>query len=111
MFAPGWLAGEKRMKTTDWIVTASDLQANPGVVLKNAKQRPLIVTEGGRPSAYVVSVELFDRLLDYLLELERSQLVTNLAEGERQFAASQFVTLQEAVAAAEEKWQAQESGA
>ena len=99
------------MKTTDWIVTTSDLQANPGVVLKNAQQRPLIVTEGGRPAAYVLSVELFDHLLDHLLELERTQLVTNLAEGERQFATNQFVTLQEAVAAAEANWQAQEDEA
>lgn len=99
------------MKTTDWIVTASDLQANPGVVLQNAKQRPLIVTEGGRPSAYVLSVEFFDHLVEHLLELERSELVTNMAEGERQFAAGQFVTLKDAVSAAEAKWQAQENAA
>jgi len=96
------------MKTTDWIVTESDLQADPGVVLKNAKQRPLIVTEEGRPSAYVLSVELFDQLVERLLHLERAELVGNLAEGERQFASGQFIPLQDAVASAEANWQAQE---
>lgn len=96
------------MKTTDWIVTASDLQTNPSIVLENAKQRPLIVTDAGRPSVYVLSVEMFDTLIERLLELERIELVTNIADGERQFDTGQYVTLKEAVATAEAKWQMQE---
>ncbi len=97
------------MKTTDWIVTASDLQADPSVMLENAKQRPLIVTDAGRPSAYMLSVEMFDALVDRLLELEQLELVTNITEGEQQFDAGQYVTLQAALETAEAKWQAQES--
>jgi prevent-host-death family protein len=50
------------LKTTEWIVTTTEAQQNLGVLLKNARQRPFIITEDGRPSAYVVSVELFDFL-------------------------------------------------
>jgi hypothetical protein len=62
-----------------------------------------------QPSPILLGVELFDLLVERLLELERAELVVNLAEGERQFAAGQFVTLQAAVTAAEAKWQAQEN--
>jgi prevent-host-death family protein len=92
------------LKTTEWIVTTSDLQENPGAVLKNARQRPLIITEEGRPAAYVVSVELFDLLFERLLEAEQLELSKGIEEGEQQFAAGDFVTLADAMRAAEAKW-------
>lgn len=97
------------MKTTDWILTTADLQANPAIVLKHAKERPLIVTEAGRPSAYVLSVELFDALVERLAELEENELATNIAQAEEQFATGQYLRLQDAVAALEEKWQHDEA--
>jgi len=93
------------MKTTEWIITAADLQADPTVVLRHAKERPLIVTEAGRPSVYVLSVEIFDAMLERLTELENQELTTNITQAEAQFAAEQFVPLQEAVSVLEEKWQ------
>ena len=98
-------------KTKDWIVTDSDLQRDPNLILKHAQQRPLIVTAEGRPTAYVLSVEMFDALLERMLELERADLVHHLAKGEREFDSGDFVTLQEAVASAEAAWQLQESAA
>jgi prevent-host-death family protein len=97
------------MKTTEWIITKSDLQHHPNIVLNNAKQRPLIVTNEGRPSAYVLSVDMFDSLLERLLELEHAELGSNIATGERQFEAGSYLTLKDAVAVAEVKWQSQES--
>lgn len=97
------------MKTTDWIVTAADLQADPTVILKHAQQQPLIVTEAGRPSAYVLSVELFDAMVERLTELEAYELASNVAQAEEQFASGQFVSLQEAVAILEANWQADEA--
>lgn len=35
------------MKTTEWIIPATDLQADPVAVLQKAQQRPLIVTDEG----------------------------------------------------------------
>ena len=96
------------MKTTDWIVPVSDLQENLATIIKNAKQRPLVVTDEGRPSLYVLSVDLFDTLVERLSEMERAELEKNLAEGESQFATGASVTLKEALAAAEAKWQVEE---
>jgi len=92
------------MKTTEWIITASDLQHNPQVVLNNAKQRPLIVTDEGRPKVYVLSVDMFDSIMERLVELEDLELSTNIAESETQFEAGNYLTLDDAVAAAEVKW-------
>ena len=97
------------LKTTDWIVTIEDVAQNITTVLKNAKKQPLIVTEDGRPSAYVLSVEIFDRMFGQLIQQEESQFSANVTEGERQFSKGEFVTLKAALAAAETKWQAQEA--
>ncbi len=97
------------MKTTDWIVTTADLQADPAIILKHAKERPLIVTDAGRPSAYVLSVELFDAMVERLAELEENEISLNIAQAEEQFSSGQFVSLQEAMAVLEEKWQRDEA--
>ncbi len=97
------------MKTTDWIVTTADLQADPAIILKHAKERPLIVTEAGRPSAYVLSVEFFDAMVERLTELEENELAINIAQAEEQFASGQFVSLQDAVSVLEAKWQHDEA--
>ena len=96
------------LKTTDWIVTSSDVQKNLGTVLKNAQQRPLIITEEGRPTAYVLSIEMFDQLFERVLELDRTELDSNLVEGEKQFVTGNYITLAEALKTAEARWQAAE---
>ncbi len=97
------------LKTTDWIVTVDDVTNNASAVLKNAKKRPLIVTENGRPAAYVLGVEIFDEMFAELSQRDGTYLSTNVSEGDRQFAEGNFVTLKAAMEAAEAKWQAQEA--
>lgn len=97
------------LKTTDWILTVDDVTRDASAVLKNAKKQPLIVTENGRPSAYVLSVEIFDQMFGKLVAQEELQLTTNVTEGELQFDSGKFVTLKAALAAAESKWQVQEA--
>jgi len=99
------------LKTSDWIVTDTDLQRDPNLILKHAQQRPLIVTAQGRPTAYMLGVEMFDAILERLHVLEHADLAHHLTEGEREFDSGNFVTLQEAIAAAEAGWQLQESSA
>ena len=93
------------MKTTDWIIPATDLQIDPAAVLQKAQQRPLIVTDEGRPKVYVLSVDAFDELMERLAQLEGSELATNIAVGEQQFHNGEFVSLKEATALLEAKWQ------
>lgn len=92
------------MKTTDWIISATDLQADPTAVLQKAQKRPLIVTDEGRPKVYVLSVDAFDELMERLAQLEEAELTTNLATGARQFENGEFMSLQEATALLEAKW-------
>lgn len=72
------------MKTTDWIIPATDLQADPVAVLQKAQERPVIVTDEGRPKVYVLSVEAFDALLERLTQLEEAELAANVTIGEQQ---------------------------
>jgi prevent-host-death family protein len=96
------------LKTTERIITITDLQHDPDTVVRNAQKRPLVITAEGRPAAYVLGVEMFDALMEQLLELEREELIANIGEGKKQFDSGDYLTLKEAVAAAETVWQAQE---
>lgn len=93
------------MKTTEWIIPATDLQADPIAVLQKAQQRPLIVTDEGRPKVYVLGVDAFDALIERLTQLEEAELATNIAAGEQHFAHGEFISLKEATALIEAKWQ------
>lgn len=84
------------LKTKERIITAQDLAAATNKALSNARQEPLVVTENGRPAAYLVSVEMFDALLSRLETLEASELLEGIAQGEAQFKRGAFKTLDEA---------------
>lgn len=93
------------LTTHERIITVEELAARAKKAVDNAQQEPLVVTENGRPSAYLISVELFDRLVAQLGVIEDAELQAYLAVGERQFAQGVYKTLAEA---AEPAWQAQE---
>lgn len=94
------------LRTAERIVSVFDLQQNPDSVIQNARRQPIVVTAEGRPAVYIVSVEAFDELLERMLELERQELIANVAMAERQFCTGDYLTLKEAVQAAETRWQA-----
>jgi len=96
------------LRTAERIVSVSDLQQNLASVIQNARQQPIVVTAEGRPAVYIVSVETFDGLLERTLELERQEFIANVAVAEKQFSTGDYLTLKEAVQAAETRWQAQE---
>ena len=50
-------------KITERIISEADLQKEITTALRNAQNEPLIITQDGRPTAYVISVDLFDALL------------------------------------------------
>lgn len=56
------------LKTTDRIITLTELQRNARAVVDNAQEEPVAVTLRGRPVVYVVGVGLFDELLARLRE-------------------------------------------
>jgi len=95
------------LKTRERIITLADLQTEPAVVLQNAQKQPLVVTEGGKPVVYMLSVEVFDELMERLLALEQEELRENILKGEEQFELGDFFSLQEALAEAEMAWQTQ----
>ncbi len=96
-----------KMSAIQWRLT--NLQHDPNTVVQNAQERPLVVTAEGRPAAYVLGVDMFDALMEQLIELEREELIANIVEGEKQFDSGEYLTLKEAIAATETAWQVQES--
>lgn len=99
------------LKTRDKIITAQDLAQDITRAMHHAQQEPLIVTEAGRPAAYLISIELFDALLAQLETWEQAELTEAIERGEAQFAAGQFHTLAEATTLLEAKWQQERNGA
>ena len=96
------------LKTKERIITAQDLADGATQAIANAQQEPLVVTENGRPAAYLISVDMFDALLSHLETIEQSELLAGIAQGEKQFQQGAFKTLDEARAIAEAAWQAAE---
>ena len=97
------------LTTYERIITVQDLAQKAHTALTNAQQEPLVVTENGRPAAYLISVELFDRLMAHLEIRNDEELKTAIALGEEQFAQGQYKTLDEAVAIVEAAWKGLES--
>lgn len=93
------------MKTTEWIIPTTDLQTDLVAVVQKAQQRPLIITDEGRPKLCLLSVDVLDALFERLAELEEAELATNIAIGEQQFAQGEFVPLKAAIAEIEARWQ------
>jgi len=81
------------LKTTDRIITLTELQRNAGAVVDNAQVEPVAVTRRGRPVVYVVGVGLFDELLERLREREAAEIALAIRLSERQFAAGDVVSL------------------
>ncbi|MFZ0544483.1 MAG: type II toxin-antitoxin system prevent-host-death family antitoxin [Candidatus Promineifilaceae bacterium] len=93
------------LKTTEKIITIEDLAQETHQAMSNAQREPLVVTENGRPTAYLISIELFDSLLAQLEALENKELVNGIAIGEDQFASGAYTTLEEARTILEKVWQ------
>jgi prevent-host-death family protein len=92
------------LKTHERIVATQDLAQQVETVLANAQQEPLIITEHGRPAAYLISIELFDRLMAELEAIDSSELATNITAADKQFNEGAFKTLEEAEAIVEAFW-------
>lgn len=97
------------LKTRERIITAQDLADGTQQAIYNAQSEPLIVTEDGRPAAYLISVDLFDAIIDQLSNLDNIELRSHIDAGEKQFAEGAYKTLAEATNLAEQAWQIQES--
>jgi prevent-host-death family protein len=79
------------------IVPVSDLRQDAARVLKNAKksQKPLVITQRGRATAVLMSLEAFERA-----EAER-ELLLLLARGEKEIAGKVGYALDEVLAEAD----------
>jgi prevent-host-death family protein len=97
------------LKTHERIVAAQDLAKQVETVLANAQQEPVIITEHGRPAAYLISVELFDRLMAELEAIDSSELATNITAADKQFNEGAFKMLEEAEAIVEAFWNQSEA--
>jgi PHD/YefM family antitoxin component YafN of YafNO toxin-antitoxin module len=95
------------LKTHQRIITVEDLAEEARQAIINAQSEPLVVTENGRPTVYLISVDLFDTLVAQLELIEDAELKAYIAAGERQFAQGTYKTLAEATALAESAWQKQ----
>lgn len=83
------------LKTTDRIITLTDLQRKAGTVVENAEIEPIAVTSRGKPVAFVVGVQWFDAVARQLEALDHIEVRQAVALSEEQFARGDFVTLEE----------------
>ena len=93
------------VNTTEWAITATDLQTDLAAVLQKAQQHPLLILDEGKPQAYLVSVDTFDTWMEVLVEMEEAEFATNSALGEEQFSRGEFMRLADAQAFLETRWQ------
>ena len=93
------------LTTHERIITSQKLAEQVHKSLVNAQQEPLIVTEEGTPTAYLISVDLFDKLLAHLNTLRDEELRSAIATSEQQFAQGAYKTLEEAEAILATAWQ------
>ena len=96
------------LKTRERIITTQDLAEGTQKAISNAQSEPLVVTENGRPAAYLISVDLFDTIIAQLSNMDDAELRANIDVGEQQFAQGAYKTLAEAANLAELAWQTQE---
>ncbi len=73
-------------------MTQTELQRNPRVVIQNAKDTPVAVTARGKPVAYVISVDMFDEIMQRVRQLEDQEFKLMMELAERQFAAGDYVS-------------------
>ena len=92
-------------KITERIISEADLQKEITTALRNAQNEPLIITQDGRPTAYLVSVDLFDALLERLAQLDDMELRGAVGQAEAEFESGAFKTLEEAQQIVEALWQ------
>lgn len=92
------------LKTRERIITAQQLAEETQKAIHNAQSEPLVVTENGRPAAYLISVDLFDNIMSQLSRLDDAELRANIDAGEYQFAQGAYKTLAEAADLAEQAW-------
>lgn len=92
------------LTTRERIITSQELARQVHIALANAQREPLVVTEKGTPTAYLISVDLFDRLLARLASLDDEEMQTAVALGEEQFAQGAYKTLEEAEMILETAW-------
>ncbi|NHZ71649.1 MAG: type II toxin-antitoxin system prevent-host-death family antitoxin [Aquificales bacterium] len=93
------------LKTRERIITTQDLAEGTQKAISNAQSEPLVVTENGRPAAYLISVDLFDAIIAQLSSMDDAELRTNIEAGEQQFTQGAYKTLAEAADLAEQAWQ------
>ena len=97
------------LKTRERIITAQELAESTQKAISNAQSEPLVVTENGRPAAYLISVDLFDTIMSQLSSMDDAELRADIETSEYQFAQGAYKTLAEAADLAEQTWKTQES--
>lgn len=93
------------VNTSEWMITVTDLQTDLAAVLQKAQEQPLLILDQGEPQAYLVSIDTFDKWMETLAQAEDAELVANIALGEEQFRRGEFMTLTDAQALLETRWQ------
>lgn len=62
-------------------VSVTELKRNYAGILKQADNGPIAVLNHNRPEAYLLPASHYERLMDYLEDLEDAQLVRERANG------------------------------
>lgn len=62
-------------------VSVTELKRNYAGILKQADDGPIAVLNHNRPEAYLLPASYYEKLMDYLEDLEDAQLVRERANG------------------------------
>lgn len=62
-------------------VSVTELKRNYAGILKQAEDGPIAVLNHNRPEAYLLPASHYEKLMDYLEDLEDAQLVRERANG------------------------------
>jgi antitoxin StbD len=63
-------------------VSITDLRRNPGAVIEEAGNLPVAILNHNRATAYLVSAEAFEAMMDRLEDIELAELVRERRGGE-----------------------------
>jgi antitoxin StbD len=63
-------------------VSITDLRRNPGAVIEEAGNLPVAILNHNRATAYLVSAEAFEAIMDRLEDIELAELVRERRGGE-----------------------------
>jgi len=60
---------------TDLTTTITELKRSPMRVIQEAKDKPIVILNNNKPAGYIISKELFEKIMERLEDTELAKIV------------------------------------